>query len=165
LKLIAKIRLNAPDKQRAFLLRTLEVANECANWISHQAWERKVFNHYALHRLLYTEARKTFPLSAQVVVRMFGKVADAYRFNKKVESHFSRHGAIAYDSRILSFRGNAISIWTLGGRQRLTYSAGLHQQELLRSQQGESDLIYHRGKWFLASTCDVAEPPLAMVDD
>jgi IS605 OrfB family transposase len=165
MKLVAKIRLDASAEQKKVLLQTLETANECANWISHQAWEKKVFTPFSLHKILYHEMRLRFPLSAQVVVRLFSKVADAYKLDKKVERRFSKHGAISYDSRILSFGENRVSIWTIGGREAIPYSAGPQQKKLLKHQQGESDLIYHRGKWFLGATCDITEPSPSDIDD
>ncbi|MGA9668412.1 MAG: transposase [Terracidiphilus sp.] len=165
MKITAKVRLNPNSEQRISLLRTLETANACANWLSHEAWERQVFRQFSLHKLLYYEARERFQLSAQIVVRLFAKVADSYKLDKKCELRFSKHGAISYDSRILSFANQTVNIWTVEGRQRIPYSAGDRQKEQLRSQQGESDLIYHRGKWFLAATCDIDNPTPAAVDE
>ena len=165
MKLVAKIRLDSNAEQAKLLLRTLETANECANWMSHEAWENKVFTPFSLHKFLYHDARERFPLSAQMVVRLFSKVCDAYKLDKKTERRFSKHGAISYDSRILSYGENKVSIWTLDGREPISYSAGPRQKELLLKQQGESDLIYHRGKWFLAATCDVTDPEPIVIDD
>lgn len=164
LKLTAKIRLDCNIEQGKLLLSTLETANKCANWISHQAWERQVFASFSLHKLVYKEARERFPLSAQIVIRLLSKVCDAYKISKSIERRFGKHGAISYDSRILSFGKDRVSIWTLNGREPIAYSAGPRQKELLEHQQGESDLIYHRGKWFLAATCDLTDPPLETID-
>lgn len=165
MKLSAKIRLNSNNEQSKLLLRTLETANECANWISHEAWERKVFTPFSLQKLIYHTARERFPLSAQIVVRLLSKVCDAYKLDKKIERRFFKHGAISYDSRILSYGDNLVSIWTLDGREPIPYYCGLRQKELLKHQYGESDLIYHRGKWYLAATCDLTDPPLDTIDD
>src|SRR6266545_4672999 len=59
---------------------------------------------------------------------------------------------------------SAVSIWTLQGRQHIPYSAGEHQRGLLASRKGESDLVYHRGAFYLLAVCDVAEPDEQMVD-
>jgi len=165
MKLVAKIKLNTNVEQAKLLLRTLETANECANWMSRKAWESKTFKPFALQKLVYSEARSKFPLSAQIVVRLLSKVCDAYKIDNKVQRRFAKHGAISYDSRVLSYGENRVSIWLLGGREAIPYSAGPRQKELLQHQQGESDLIYHRGKWFLAATCDLTEPPLDLIDD
>lgn len=165
MKLTAKIQLVVNEGQGKLLLRTLETANNCANWMSSEAWERKVFTPFSLHKVIYKEAREKFPLSAQVVVRLLSKVCDAYKVDQKVERRFTKHGAISYDSRILTYGNDRVSIWTLDGREPIQYSAGPRQKELLKHQHGESDLIYHRGKWFLAATCDVTDPDPLNIDD
>lgn len=165
MKLVAKIRLDANVEQAKLLLQTLETANECANWMSHEAWERKVFTPFALQKLIYHDARERFPLSAQIVLLLISKVCAAYKLDKKVERRFSKHGAISYDARVLSYGDNRVSIWTLDGREPISYSAGERQKILLKRQHGESDLIYHRGKWYLAATCDVNDPEPIDVDD
>ena len=35
---------------------------------------------------------------------------------------------------------------------------GEHQRRLMESQQGESDLVYHDGAFYLLATCNVEEP-------
>lgn len=164
-KLSAKVRLRTNPEQSESLLSTLQIANECANWMSHQAWERKVFSPYSLQKLIYHEARLRYHLSAQVVIRLLSKVCNAYKLDQKIERRFAKHGAINYDSRILSYGENRVSIWTVNGRKKILYSAGQRQKQLLKNQRGESDLIFHRGKWFLSATCDITDPPVAVVDD
>jgi len=93
------------------------------------------------------------------------KVADAYKLDKKTQPRFARQGAIRYDSRILTFKPDRVSIWTTAGRLKIPYSAGERQKELLQSQHGESDLIYHKGKFYMASTCEVPAPEPGMAED
>jgi putative transposase len=156
-KLTAKVKLEGGDKRA--LLRTLEVANECANWIGERAWGTKTFAQYPLHRLVYREARKRSGLGAQVVVRLISKVADAYKMDKKVQRAFRPHGAIAYDARILRWNlvERSVSIWTVEGRREFRFVGGDRQYALLATQRGESDLIYSRGEFYLAATCEVQE--------
>jgi hypothetical protein len=78
-------------------------------------------------------------LSAQVVVLVFAKIADAYKLDKETHRRFSKHGAIGYDSRILTYEQEVVSHWT--GTIEVGYSAGGRQKELLKSQQGESAAI------------------------
>jgi putative transposase len=157
--------LNADSDQRKALLDTIERANACCNWVSERAWKRKVFGQYSLHKLLYHTARKRFSLGAQVVVGVFAKVADAYKLDKKTQRRFAKHGAIGYDSRILTYKPDVASIWTINRRIKIAYSAGERQKELLKSQQGESDLIFRCGKFYLAATCDVPDPTPEPVQD
>jgi putative transposase len=166
LKITAKIKLLPTPEQHKALLATLQRCNECANWLSTEAWKLKTFNYFQLQKPLYHPARKQFELNSQLTVRVFSKVADAYKLDKKRERRFGKTGAIAFDDRILSWRKDSvINIWLLGGRQSMNYVAGPRQQEQLKQRQGESDLLYHRGKWFLAVTCNVEEPTLAEVDE
>jgi IS605 OrfB family transposase len=127
-KLTAKVKLETTATH--LLLRTMEVANECARWIGGQAWQSKTFGKHALQKLTYTDARQRTGLTAQVVIRIIAKVADAYRSafalhrlrttkvkrqNKKLAKlgkplkllpimepvEFHNTGSIAYDDRIL----------------------------------------------------------------
>jgi IS605 OrfB family transposase len=160
MKLTAKIKLNPTETQRQMLLETLERANAACNYISQQAWDAKRFGRVPVHKLTYHEVRQQFGLAAQMAVRCIGKVVDAYKLNKKHLREFKTHGAIPYDSRILTYKVDeqSVSIWTLYGRQTISFLAGKRQLELLQHQQGESDLAYIRGEFYLFATCDIEEP-------
>lgn len=155
--LTAKVKLETGDAQ--LLLRTLEAANECADWISEQAWKAQTFGQYAIHKLTYAEAWRRSGLTAQVVIRLISKVADAYKLDRKTQRTFRAHGAIAYDARILRWRipERTVSIWTVEGRRDVPFVGGKPQYALLASQRGESDLIYRRGTFYLAATCAAPE--------
>jgi len=58
-----------------------------------------------------------------------------------------------------------ISIGTLAGRIRIAFAAGERHLRLLASRQGESDLIFHQGNWYLTATCKVEQPEPADVDE
>jgi len=159
-KLTAQIKLLPSPEQASALRKTLEVANTACNYVSNQAWENKTFRQFPLHKLTYRDVRDMFQLTAQVVVRVISKVADAYKIDRKVKRTFKPHGAIAFDNRILSYKleSKEVSIWTVDGRQRIPFSAGKRQLELLSGQRGESDLCYVKGKFYLFATCDVETP-------
>lgn len=161
MKLIAQVKLKPTEEQHESLLATLETVNDAANYISDHAWETKTFRQYDLHRLLYYDIRGRFNLSAQIVVRVLAKVADAYKLDHATKRTFKRHGSIAYDKRILSWNlsGQVVSIWTNGGRLKLPFVAGEHQLELLQHLAGEADLVYRQGEFYLLQTCEVEEPP------
>src|SRR6266496_4568086 len=103
MKLIAQVRLNPTPEQATYLLQTLEAANGLCDTISVFAWDNKLFSAFNLHKALYHQLRAETGITAQVVVRMFAKVADAYKLDKKRQRTFQPHGAIAYDDRILSY--------------------------------------------------------------
>jgi putative transposase len=166
-KLTAKVKLVADENERQALTDTLRQANSACDWISAQAWKTKTFGQYAIHKLVYAQARQRFHLSAQMIVRCIGKVADSYKLDKKRRRAFRTGGAICYDDRILSWnlKGTRVSIWTVSGRLRIGFEAGPKQMELLQSRQGETDLIWHHGGFYLAATCNVEEPEISDVDD
>jgi putative transposase len=159
-KLVAKVKVVPTAEQRQLLKDTLYQANSAANEVSGVAWEAKCFRPFAIHKLVYEEVRQRYGLSAQMTVRVIGKVADAYKAGKKRERKFKKLGAIAYDSRILSWQmeEQRISIWAMGGRQRMRYQGGERQLELLENQLGETDLAYRGGEFYLLATCEVEEP-------
>ena len=141
-------------------------ANACCNRLSAWAWENQTFGQYALHRAQYAFQRAASGLTAQVVVRCNGKVADAYKLDKKAPRVFRPDGAIAYDDRILRWyvdKGQ-VSIWVIGGRLKLPFVCGDYQRALLAFQQGESDLAFHGGEFYLLTTCNLPDPPLVETD-
>jgi IS605 OrfB family transposase len=166
MKLTAKVKLLPNVEQAARLKQTLERANAACNAISDYAWEHETFGQYTLHKALYYTIRQQFDLAAQVVVRCFSKVADAYKLDKKAKRQFKPHSGVAYDDRILNWRlpHKTVSIWTLGGRLSIPFACGERQWELLQTQQGESDLVCIGGKFYLFATCNVDEPTLVDVE-
>jgi putative transposase len=159
MKLTAAVKLQPTPEQRQLLYQTLERANAACNFISEQAWTAHQFGRVPVHNLAYSDVRATFGLTAQLAVRCIGKVVDAYKQGKKVKRLFKKWGAVPYDSRILNFRmtEQEVSIWLLGGRQLMPFATGEHQRLLLQYQRGESDLVYHKGDFFLYAICDVPD--------
>lgn len=160
MRLTIQLKLQPTPAQADALRRTLERANEACNAISLTAWETKTFRQFAVHKLVYQDTREAFGLAAQVVVRCIAKVADAYKLDRKVQRTFRPHGAIAYDERILSFNRTmqAVSIWTLDGRQAIPFRCGARPRQLLAAQRGETDLALVNGAWYLFAVCEVETP-------
>jgi IS605 OrfB family transposase len=166
-KLIAQVKLN-PTKEQAKLLRqTLERANAACNAISEIAWKNETFKQFTLHKHAYASIRERFDLSAQVTVRAIAKVADAYKLDTKTFRKFKTLAAFPFDDRILTWRAEKqfVTIWTVAGRQKIPYVCGERQKQLLESRQGESDLVYHKGNFFLLAVCEVLEPTTKEVED
>jgi len=166
MKLIAQVKLIPTLEQHAALLATLAEANAACDTISAAAWQAREFRRLALQKLVYHDIKDSFRLGAQILVRCIAKVADAYKLERKTQSTFQPHGAIAFDDRNLTWYTDkaAVSIWTLQGRQYIPYSAGEHQRALLTARKGESDLVYHRGAFYLLAVCDVPEPDEQTID-
>ena len=164
-KLTIQTKLLPTADQANALQRTLEAANDAANAISARAWSERTFQQFGLHRLIYAATRAETGLSAQMVVRLIAKVADAYKGDRLRPRRFHRHGAIAYDERILRWKPDAVSIWTVDGRQTIPFVCGDGQRELLNHQQGESDLVFRDGEWYVYATVEYTEPPASEAVD
>jgi putative transposase len=160
MRLTAAIQLLPSPQQADALRRTLERANAACDYISQLAWQTNTFRQFALHKLTYQDARQAFGLAAQLAVRCIGKVADAYKLDRKTQRTFQRLGAVPYDDRILSYnlKGSEVSIWTLEGRQAIPFVCGDRQRHLLATQRGQTDLACVRGKWYLFVACEVETP-------
>ncbi|MDZ7843403.1 MAG: zinc ribbon domain-containing protein [Anaerolineales bacterium] len=160
MKLAAKVKLKPTPEQRQVLLETLERANAACNGISDATWDNEVFSQAGIHKLVYYDVRERFELSAQVMVRCILKVVQASRLDKKTKRTFIPHDAIVYDSRILRWFPDmqSVSIWTQNGREYFPFLAGPRQLELLQTQQGESDLGYIDGEFYLFTTCEIETP-------
>jgi putative transposase len=167
MKITAQIKLVPLPEHTDALRRTLEAANAACNDISRVAWDQQTFGKYDLQTLTYSRLKNDYGLSAQMVIRCLAKVGDSYKLDRQKQRSFSKHGSIAYDDRILSFQleQQTVSIWTVDGRlKQVPFVCGERQHHLLQSRQGESDLVYRKGMFFLLVTCNVDEPTPDEVD-
>ncbi len=166
MKLTAQLKLQPTPEQTTALLRTLETTNAACSAISRVAWQTHTFGKFALQRLCYQDIRTSFRLSAQMTVRALAKVGDSYKLDRTAERTYRPHGSIAYDDRILSWNlhAPAVSIWTLDGRLSIPVVVGERQLRLLQARQGETDLVYRGGAFYLLATCTVDEPDPIDVD-
>jgi putative transposase len=149
------------------LLATLAEANAACDAISSIAWHAREFRRIPpLQKISYHQVKDSFRLGAQVLIRCIAKVADAYKLDRNLQRTFRPLGAIAFDDRNLSWYSDkqAVSIWTLEGRQYIPYSLGEHQRALLPYRKGESDLVYHKRAFYLLAVCDVPEPDEQQMD-
>jgi IS605 OrfB family transposase len=154
--------------QREALRATLRRVNEACNYASEVAWDYKTFgNKYRLQQATYHDIKARFGLSAQVVIRLLAKVADAYKLDRRTERTFKPLGAIAYDDRILHWYEDEVSIWTVAdkARQRIPFVCDGRTRALLASRRGESDLVYRGGEFYLLATVEVEEPPPGTPED
>ena len=159
MKLIAQVKLQPTPEQATLLLQTMQRFNEACNFISDQAWQYKKFQRVDLQKLTYYEVKERFGLNAQSTIHAAYKVADAYKIDKKTKREFGLLGAISYDDRILTWRvsDSTVSIWTLTGRQRIPFVCGARQRKMLAGLDGQADLIYRNGMFFLHQVCNVDE--------
>lgn len=166
LKLTAQVKLVVTPDQADALKRTMQAANAVCDSISAWGWENQTFGQYPLHKAQYAAQRAASGLTAQVVVRCIGKVADAYKLDKRTQRTFQPTGAIAFDDRILNWyvdKGQ-VSIWSVDGRLKLPFVCGEYQRGLLAFRQGEADLALVGGNFYLMATVSIPDPPLIETD-
>lgn len=97
-----------------------------------------------------------------MVIRCISKVADSYKLDKKCKRKFKPLGAITYDSRILTYAANKISLWTVGGRLKIPFVC--HNPNYLPYIKGESDLVFKKGKFYLFQTVEVPDEEIKDVE-
>jgi IS605 OrfB family transposase len=163
MKLTLQIKLLPDDVQVKALLGTIEKANASCNQISEIAWKEKTFNQFKLHQKSYYLVKNQSGLSSQMTIRCISKVSDSYKLDKKIKREFKPFGAITFDSRILSYKDNSISIWTINGRLKIPFIC--HRPDWLPHIKGEADLITRRGKYFLLQTVEIPEEPIKDMEE
>lgn len=163
MKLTLKIKLLPTAEQSDILLQTMREANAVCDSISDVAWQNKVFNQFKIHNLCYHGFKSTFNLSAQMLVRCISKVADAYKLDKKTKRFFRPLGAITYDSRILTYKNFSVSIWAIGGRLNIPFVC--HNHKYIPFINGEADLVYKKGKFYLFQTVDIPDDDIEDVEE
>ena len=185
-------RVLPTEPEAAALRATLRTCNEAASWLSGRMHAERVHRKYDAHKRFYREVRQRFALSAQLAIRVIGKVAEAYtslranvwagncgppgsRRRASVLAtpiRFRCDAAQPFDARCLSWwipdtvdaREATVSIRTMHGRLRHVRTlAAQRDLVLLRTCQiGETDLIERDGKWFLYATID--SPDVSLVN-
>lgn len=157
MKLITQVKLQPTKEQAKLLLQTMRKFNEACNFISETAWQNNQFRRVELQKLTYYDVKVRFGLGAQSAIHAIYKVADAYRVDRKVMREFRPLGSISYDERILAWRlaDSTVSIWTLTGRERIPFVCGERQREMLKAFDGQADLLYRNGEFYLHQVCNV----------
>ncbi len=152
------VKLATSLEQYKALLETMETFNKACNSIADIAFELKTANKFRLQKAAYQDIRR-FGLSAQMAIRAISKVAEAYKRNRSIKPTFKPHSAMAYDQRILSWKGlDKVSILTLKGRQIIPTRIGAYQVARLDRIVKQTDLILRNGIFYLAVVVDAPEP-------
>lgn len=161
MKLTVAVKLLPSEAQANALRETLRRSNAASDYVSEVAWADRVFGKHALQKLTYHAVKERFGLTAQAAIQACRKVADSYRLDKKMKRTYRKFGSIAYDDRILSWKTevSGVSIWTVAGREKMSFTCDDRAREMLKNRRGESDLVYRDGKFFLLATVEVEEPP------
>jgi len=143
-----------PDAAQTSVLRaTLAACNRAADWVAEHGFAHGIFTQFALQSRYYKEIRTRFALGAQATCLVFGKVADAYKLDKKTRRKFRPHGSVAFDVRNLKIllAKQQVSIWTVERRERIPFACGDYQRNILAEGLiKQSDLVLRRDcKFFL----------------
>jgi IS605 OrfB family transposase len=163
MKLTLKIKLIPAEDQYQALIETINEANNACNLISKIAWGNKTFNQFKLHHLCYNNVREKFNLSSQMVIRCISKVVDAYKLDKKKQRIFRDYGSISYDSRILSYSDDFVSIWTVSKRKKIAFVC--HNPNYFPYIKGEADLVFKKDKFYIFQTIELPEQDMDNVEE
>jgi len=155
------LKLAPTTPQHQALLETMHAFNEAANYVASIAFAEKTADKFRLQKLVYGVLRTAHKLPAQLAIRCISKASEAYKRDKSIQPHFRPEGAVVYDPRVMAFKGiNTVSLLTLLGRVLVPFLIGGYQQTRMGAIQGQADLLYRRGIFYLAVTLDVPEPAL-----
>jgi putative transposase len=161
LVLVTEILKLALSPRRAnALLATTRACNAAATRAAEVAFQHRTANKVRLQALCYKELREEFGLSAQMAIRAIAKACDAYKRDKKTQPRFRPLGAVAYDQRILSWKGpDRVSILTLTGRITVPVLwQGRWRGTVGTTLRGAAHLIYRDEQFYLALVINVPEP-------
>ena len=157
MQLTTQVKLILSHEEKAVFKKTMQEFNDACNCLSQNSFDLGIFRQYDIHKAFYYCIRDCFDLSAQLVIRAISKVADSYKTDTKTKREFRELGAVTYDSRILTWKEDSVSIWTVAGRKTIPFSCGELQKEQLQTQKGETDLVYREGDYFLYTTYEASE--------
>jgi IS605 OrfB family transposase len=181
-KLVVQVKLLPDAAAQVALWETLKLCNQAAGHASRRAFATGTKGKTALQRLVYDEL-KAMGLSAQPAIHCIRKAAGAYaalaenlragnygpvgsRRRARVEGapvRFRKDAAQPFDDRSLSWQiqERTVSIWTVHGRLKsIPFACSAEQAKLLAThRQGESDLVWRGGCFYLYATCDVSSAP------
>jgi putative transposase len=159
------LKLVPTPEQHAALLETMHVFNAACTYAAEMAFAARTANKFELQKMVYGALRAEYHLPAQLAIRAISKTVEAYKRDKGVQPTFRPEGAIVYDPRVMSFKGpNTVSLLTLAGRVLVPFWVREYQAPRMEAIQGQADLLYRHGTFFLAVTLEMPEPKPDMPD-
>src|SRR5215469_10306173 len=160
------VKLVPTPEQAAAMLDTLHAVNAACTYAGEVACQTKTGNKFALQQLVYGPLRVNHGLPAQLAIGAISKTVDAYKRDTRLQPTFKWEGAIAYDERVMAFKGlTTVSLLTLHGRVLVPFRIGAYQRARMDAIQGQANLLYRKGRWYLAVTLDVPTPPAEPAED
>ena len=153
------VKLDTTVEQHDKLLWTMKTFNAACNHVAGFAFDLRTASKFRLQHGIYHEVRERFGLSAQMTVRAISKVCEVYKRDKSIKPTFQKRGGMVYDQRIMSWKGlEKVSLLTLEGREIIPIRIGEYQELRLKNHiRGQVDLIYRKGRFYLAVVVDAPE--------
>lgn len=112
--------------------------------LSQRAFVSKVFSKVKLQKLHYYQVREEFKLSAQMAIRVLGKVCESYLVDKESVPYFRETGALVYDQQYLLLKIHRLfRFYTLKGRILAQLAVSNYHQALL-----EGNYVYRQAILF-----------------
>ena len=167
MKKVIQVQLKPTSEQAGLLEQTMRQFNQACNWLAEKAFERKLANRFALHKLHYHDLREQFELPAQMACLVCAQVAGSYKRDKSKPVSFRPLAAMPYDRHLLRFWDlNTVSLSTLQGRVKMPMVMGDYQAEQFGNVKLFAELVRRKdGKWFLMATVEFADLPPVDPDD
>lgn len=158
MKTILQLKLNPSDDQKSILIETMLVFNAACDHISEIAWNEQCFSKFKLHKIVYYPIKEQFKLTAQMVIRAIGKVVDSYKTHRECKHIFKSTGAVIYDQRIMAFRSiNKVNLWTVNGRETISFVFGQYQKKRWHQRKGQAQLILRDKTFYLLVSVETEE--------
>jgi len=158
LKTTLKIKLNPSSEQFVFLRQTMSNFNSACNYISNYAFSNKIFSKFKIQKIIYHDIKENFHLSSQLIIRAIAKVCESYKINKTKLHTFNEKGAVIYDERIMTWKGQEfVSLWTINKRQNIPLILGEFQKSKWDYIKGQADLVLISNTFYLIATLDIQE--------
>lgn len=162
MQLTIKIKLLPDAPQKDKLMRTMVAFNKAANDAAKAGFDNRVFSQPSIHRLVYYAIRDTRKLPSQLAVRAIGKAVECFKRDKKVCPKFKPRSAVAYDERIMRFKGlTRVSLASLDGRLVIPVVVAGYQEAKLQAaiKTGQADLVYIQGVFYLLLSIQLPNVP------
>ena len=159
MKRVLQIQLKPDPSQSELLSETMRRFNRACTWLAERAYERRLANRFALHKLYYNDLRVEFGLKAQMACLVCANVAAVLKRDQSVQPIFRDFAAMPYDRRMLSYKGlEAASLATIQGRMVVPMRMGPYQADQWQHLKLYAQLVRRRdGKWFLMACVDTED--------
>ena len=162
------LKLVLAREQSAKFRNLAERFSSACNAIVSYACENRCFSRVRLHHLVYYEMRAQFPdLGSQMTCNASKRVAAAYQTlqsnkgiakNKPVKVLKFTPKSVHFDKRTYSIKHNVLSLFTLEGRERVSFVCGDIQSHLLaQGTPKEAELNCRNGTWFFNLVLDIPD--------